>query len=69
MLVSCVKKDENESTIEGMVLIPGGELQMGGRSTQASPDEFPKKTIKIEAFLHGRGRGDESSIRRVCGCN
>lgn len=33
-----------------MVLIPGGILQMGGDNQQASPDEFPKHQVRLNAF-------------------
>ena len=37
--------------IPGMVLIPSGTLNMGGDNEQASPDEYPKHKIKIDAFF------------------
>ena len=37
--------------IPGMVLIPSGTLNMGGDNDQASPDEYPKHKIKIDAFF------------------
>ncbi|MFV1883251.1 MAG: formylglycine-generating enzyme family protein [Balneola sp.] len=34
-----------------MVLIPEGTFIMGGKSDQASPDEFPQHKVKVGAFL------------------
>ncbi len=34
----------------GMVLIPGGTFDMGGDSNQASPDEYPKHIVTVDAF-------------------
>ena len=35
---------------EGMVLVPAGIYTMGGRSSQAYVDEFPKHEVSISAF-------------------
>lgn len=40
-----------DSTIEGMVLIPGGEFMMGADNNQASADEYPKHKVRVHAFL------------------
>ncbi len=34
----------------GMVLIPNGNLDMGGDNEQAEPNEFPKHKVQIHAF-------------------
>ena len=39
-----------QSISEGMVLIPAGIYTMGGRSSQAYPDEFPKHPVTVSAF-------------------
>ena len=39
-----------QSIPEGMVLIPAGTYTMGGRSSQAYPDEFPKHPVIVSAF-------------------
>jgi formylglycine-generating enzyme len=39
-----------ESSMEGMVLIPGGTFEMGGDNEQASADEFPKHKVVIDSF-------------------
>ncbi len=38
------------TTNEGMVLIPGGSFDMGGDNKQASPDEYPKHTVRVDPF-------------------
>jgi formylglycine-generating enzyme len=42
-----VSKDTSNS---GMVLIPGGTFNMGGDNNQASPDEYPKHAVTVNAF-------------------
>lgn len=37
--------------MEGMVVIPGGILNMGGDNDQADQNEYPKHKVKIESFL------------------
>ncbi len=39
-----------DSTVTGMVLIPGGTFDMGGDNKQASPDEYPKHKVTLDAF-------------------
>ncbi len=39
-----------DSTVAGMVLIPGGEFDMGGDNDQAAPDEYPKHKVRISPF-------------------
>ncbi len=34
----------------GMILIPGGTLNMGGDNEQADPNEFPKHKVQVSAF-------------------
>lgn len=36
---------------EGMVVVPKGIFQMGGKSAQAEADEFPNRRIEVSAFL------------------
>ena len=43
-----IPKIEN---IGGMVLIPGGTFEMGGNSHQSSPDEFPRRKVKVNRFF------------------
>ena len=40
----------NDLGTEGMVLIKGGEFEMGGDNTQADPDEYPKHPVKVSSF-------------------
>ncbi len=35
---------------EGMVQIPGGTFDMGGKTEQASPDEFPRHQKEVQSF-------------------
>lgn len=39
-----------DTSVTGMVLIPGGTFDMGGDNTQASADEFPKHKVQVKAF-------------------
>lgn len=39
-----------DSSVRGMVLIPGGTFNMGGDNQQAAKDEFPKHKVKVNAF-------------------
>lgn len=40
----------NQNNFEGMVLIPGGTFEMGGRSANAYTDEFPVHRVRIDPF-------------------
>ncbi len=40
----------NSKSPDGMVLIPGGEFTMGGKSDQAYEDEFPRHGVKLSPF-------------------
>lgn len=40
----------HKSGTEGMALIPGGTLQMGGDNEQADPNEYPKHPVQIDSF-------------------
>lgn len=35
----------------GMVYVPGGAFEMGGKSTQADPDELPRRKVEVAAFF------------------
>ena len=39
-----------DSFINGMVLIPAGIFEMGGDNSQASADELPKHTVRVDSF-------------------
>lgn len=39
-----------DTSLTGMVLIPGGLFEMGGDNNQASPDEYPKHKVKVSPF-------------------
>ncbi len=39
-----------EANTEGMVLIPAGNFEMGADNQQASPDEYPKHKVSLDAF-------------------
>ncbi len=38
------------TSVNGMVLIPGGSFEMGGDNDQASQDEYPKHKVSVKAF-------------------
>jgi formylglycine-generating enzyme required for sulfatase activity len=40
----------NDSSLKGMVLIPGGSFMMGGNNEQAANDEYPKHSVKVDPF-------------------
>lgn len=42
---------EPQNIPEGMVHVPKGVFNMGGKSTQAEADEFPNREIEVSAFL------------------
>ncbi|HEY8690112.1 MAG TPA: formylglycine-generating enzyme family protein [Chitinophagaceae bacterium] len=39
-----------DTSVAGMKLIPGGTYMMGGDNNQASPDEYPKHKVTVDAF-------------------
>lgn len=39
-----------DTSHQGMVLIPGGEFEMGGDNDQAASDEYPKHTVQVSSF-------------------
>ncbi len=39
-----------DTSLTGMVLIPGGLFEMGGDNNQAGPDEYPKHKVKVSPF-------------------
>jgi formylglycine-generating enzyme required for sulfatase activity len=39
-----------DTSIAGMVLIPGGTYDMGGDNEQADPDEYPKHKVQVSPF-------------------
>jgi len=53
LILSCssenAKVPDSEPT-NGMVLIPGGTLHMGGDNRQADANEFPKHHVEIQSF-------------------
>ena len=40
----------NDTSLTGMVFIPGGNFEMGGDNEQASADEYPKHKVSVDAF-------------------
>ena len=46
--IAVVSKD---SSLHGMVLIPGGSFSMGGDNEQASEDEYPKHKVFVDSFF------------------
>ncbi|RKS97265.1 formylglycine-generating enzyme family protein [Chryseobacterium defluvii] len=38
------------TSVEGMVLIPGGRFDMGGDNNQADADEYPKHQVQVSSF-------------------
>ncbi|MGE0589834.1 MAG: formylglycine-generating enzyme family protein [Cyclobacteriaceae bacterium] len=52
-VVACKQPTQETATNApaGMVKIPGGDFTMGGRSEQASRDEFPRHEEEIRSFL------------------
>ena len=47
---SCAIQFSGDTSIAGMVLIPGGIFDMGGDNAQASADEYPKHKVQISPF-------------------
>ena len=39
-----------DSSVQGMVRIPGGVFMMGGNNDQASPDEYPRHYVRVSPF-------------------
>lgn len=39
-----------DTSLAGMVLLPGGIFEMGGDNEQASPDEYPKHKVQVDPF-------------------
>lgn len=39
-----------DSSLAGMVLIKGGEFEMGADNKQADPDEYPKHKVRVSSF-------------------
>ena len=39
-----------DTSVQGMVLIPGGTYDMGGDNKQASADEYPKHKVQVSPF-------------------
>ncbi|TRX51657.1 formylglycine-generating enzyme family protein [Fulvivirga sp. M361] len=44
------EESNGADTPEGMVLIPGNQFEMGGKSDQAYQDEFPRHEVKVGTF-------------------
>lgn len=40
----------DDTSIRGMVLIPGGDFMMGGDNDEALSDEFPKHAVQVDSF-------------------
>ncbi len=59
LLFSCMEKRNGQQSAgkqytnisDGMVLIPGGQFLMGGKSAQASRDELPRHLVTVSSFL------------------
>lgn len=43
-----------DTSLLGMVLIPGGSFDMGADNEQASPDEYPKHRVAVDSFYMDR---------------
>lgn len=58
LMTACGRKESGDlsnatnvhNTPDGMVLIPEGHFIMGGRSNQASADEFPRHEVSVSSF-------------------
>ncbi|CAL67052.1 formylglycine-generating enzyme family protein [Christiangramia forsetii] len=48
--ISFIKTREDSTSTEGMIKLRGGSYMMGGNSSQARPDEFPRHKEKIDAI-------------------
>jgi len=48
--LSFCTSDKKLSAPEGMVLIPAGSFQMGGKGEEAEGDEFPVHAVNVSAF-------------------
>ena len=50
-LLGCSSENKSSKSVpDSMVLIPAGTYTMGGRSSQAYPDELPKHPVTVSAF-------------------
>ncbi|MBN09670.1 MAG: sulfatase [Flavobacteriaceae bacterium] len=49
-VVSSVKSIQDSILVSGMVLIPSGTFEMGADDSNGFEDEFPKHSVKINAF-------------------
>lgn len=52
-LLGCKQTNTNDKVVspkQGMVLIPSGELNMGGDNDQADQNEYPKHSVEISEF-------------------
>lgn len=52
--VSCTDSKNKQASVEappGMVYIPSGTFTMGGKSQDASPNEFPNHQVSVSAFF------------------
>ena len=49
--VKTTKPEITQIVQEGMVRIPAGKFMMGGKSTQAQPDELPRRAVEVSSFL------------------
>ncbi|MFT5956000.1 MAG: sulfatase modifying factor 1, partial [Cyclobacteriaceae bacterium] len=50
-LYACNSKSDKEEVLPtGMVLIPSGTFEMGGKSEQAARDEYPRRNVEVSAF-------------------
>lgn len=54
----------NMLDIEGMVLLPAGEFEMGGDNEQASRDEFPKHRVRVDSFYMDQTEVTNAQFRR-----
>jgi sulfatase modifying factor 1 len=43
-----------DTSVTGMVLIPGGVFEMGADNNQADPDELPKHSVQVSSFYMDR---------------
>jgi formylglycine-generating enzyme required for sulfatase activity len=56
LFIACNQNDkpdgaDNQAAPKGMVYIPAGSFQMGGKTEQASPDEYPRRAVEVSAFF------------------
>jgi formylglycine-generating enzyme required for sulfatase activity len=61
---SCSTERTTSNAPDGMVLIPAGSYEMGGKSKQAAPDEFPRHEVEVSAFYMDKTEVTNSEFQK-----